>query len=123
MTNPPPARPSLPPLELSPDLHSSYANFVRIAHQPSELVFDFASLLPGGPLPNVHTRLIMSPLGAKLFLRALADNLSRYEAVFGEIAIPGDSSLADHLFRGHPGSSAPPPAEPPPAGPEAPGES
>jgi hypothetical protein len=41
----------------------------------------------------------MSPLGAKLLQRALAENLSRYEAAFGEIKVPGEGSLADFLFR------------------------
>jgi hypothetical protein len=49
----------------------------------------------------------MSPLGAKLFHRALSDNLSRYEAAFGEIKVPGGKSLADFLFR------PTPPEEPP----------
>jgi hypothetical protein len=40
----------------------------------------------------------MSPLGAKLLQRALAENLSRYETAFGEIKIPGENSLADSLF-------------------------
>jgi hypothetical protein len=40
----------------------------------------------------------MSPLGAKLLYRALAENLARYEAAFGEIKVPGESTLADHLF-------------------------
>jgi hypothetical protein len=41
----------------------------------------------------------MSPIGAKLFYRALGDNLSKYEANFGEIKLPGGISLAEHLFR------------------------
>jgi hypothetical protein len=42
----------------------------------------------------------MSPLGAKLFLRALADNVARFEALYGEIVIPaGDAGLANDLFR------------------------
>jgi hypothetical protein len=41
----------------------------------------------------------MSPLGAKLLQRALAENLSKYEAAYGEIKIPGENSLADFLFR------------------------
>jgi hypothetical protein len=43
-----------------------YANLVRIAHSPSELVFDFAHLLPGSGPAKVTARLVMSPLGAKL---------------------------------------------------------
>jgi len=50
----------------------------------------------------------MSPLGAKLFHRALTENLSRYETTFGEITLPGGKSLADYLFR-----QSPPPEEPP----------
>ncbi len=96
--NKPPAPPP-PQLEVPADLATNYANVVRIAHSPSELVFDFAHLLPGVTPARVCTRVVMSPLGAKLLQRALAENLSRYEAAFGEIKIPGESSLADFLFR------------------------
>jgi len=111
MANPPP-HPSgsqLPAMEIPPDLPIEYVNLVRIAHSPSELVFDFAHLLPGSTPAKVTARLVMSPLGAKLFYRALTENLARYEAAFGAISIPGDPSLADNLFR-------------PPATPEKPGE-
>ena len=93
-----PAAPAPPTLELPPDLKTEYANVVRIAHSPSEMVFDFAHLLPGVTPARVCTRVVMSPLGAKLLQRALAENLSRYEAAFGEIKVPGESSLADFLF-------------------------
>ncbi|MDD2696096.1 MAG: DUF3467 domain-containing protein [Anaerolineales bacterium] len=89
----------LPPLELPPGLQIEYSNLVRIAHSLSELVFDFAQLLPGEPRASVLSRIVMSPLGAKLFYRALTDNLAKYEAAFGEIPLPGGSPLADHLFR------------------------
>jgi hypothetical protein len=41
----------------------------------------------------------MSPLGAKLLLRALSENIKRYESSFGEISVPGSHTLADYLFR------------------------
>ena len=94
-----PPNPTPPTLEVPPDLKTDYANVVRIAHSPSELVFDFAHLLPGVTPARVCTRVVMSPLGAKLLQRALAENLSRFEAAFGEIKIPGEGSLADFLFR------------------------
>jgi hypothetical protein len=94
-----PAGQSMPPLEIPESLHVEYANVVRIAHSPSELVFDFAHMLPGASPAQVSSRIVMSPLGAKLFYRALAENLSRYESAFGEINIPGDPNLASHLFR------------------------
>ena len=54
-------------------------------------------------MARVRARLLMSPVGAKLFYRALGENLARYEAAFGEIVLPGDSTLVSDLFRGaHP---------------------
>jgi len=100
-----PPKPQSPhiPLEFPPDLKTDYVNLVRIAHSPSEMVFDFAQLLPGAATVQVKSRIVMSPLGAKLFFRALQENLSKYEAAYGEIVLPRDSTLADQLFR-------PPPA-------------
>jgi len=96
---PRPAAPNIPALEVPHDFPIEYANLVRIAHSPSELVFDFAQLLPGGTPVRLQSRIVMSPLGAKLFARALADNLGKYESAYGEISIPSGSTLADQLFR------------------------
>ena len=111
MSKMPPRSPGakMPPVEIPSDLAAEYANLVRIAHTPSELVFDFAHLLPGAKAAQVSSRIIMSPLAAKLFHRALTENLSKYEAVFGTIETPGNQSLADHLFRPGPPSKQPPP--------------
>lgn len=98
-----PSQPQMPPLEIPPELVVEYVNLVRISHSPSELVFDFAQLLPGSSPARVQSRIVMSPLGAKLFQRALAENLAKYESAFGEISVPGGSTLADHLF--HPPNS------------------
>ncbi|MBN2258270.1 MAG: DUF3467 domain-containing protein [Anaerolineaceae bacterium] len=84
-------------------LQASYANLVRISHSPGELVFDFAQLLPGDTTAEIINRILMSPIGAKLFYHALGDNLKRFESVFGEIRLPGDNNLASTLFKGvHP---------------------
>jgi hypothetical protein len=99
--SPPKPQPTLPPLTVPENLEAIYINLVRIAHSPSELVFDFAHLLPGVSPARVRTRIVMSPLGAKLFQRALTENLHRYETAFGEIPLPGSKTLADFLFR-HP---------------------
>lgn len=115
--NPPrPQGHQLPPMDMSPELTVEYVNLVRIAHSPSEIVFDFAQLLPGYSSAKIQSRIVMSPLGAKLLHRALAENLSKYEAAFGEITIPGGVSLADYLFR----SPEKPPDRPPDKPPENP---
>jgi hypothetical protein len=80
------------------DLETNYSNMVRIAHTPSEIMFDFARLLPGDPHASVVSRVLMSPLSAKLMLQALNENLTKFEAAYGEIKIPTKQSLADFLF-------------------------
>lgn len=85
-------------LDVPPDMQAVYANLVRIAHSPADLVFDFAHLLPGENRARVGARILMSPLSAKLLYRALGENLARYEAAFGEISLPR-SSLAEQLFK------------------------
>jgi len=107
-TAPRPQSPQLPPLEMPANLQIEYVNLVLIAHSPSELVFDFAHLLPGSEPAMVQSRIIMSPLSAKLFQRALAENLAKFEGAYGEILIPSGSSLAAQLFR-PPGSAGQPP--------------
>ncbi|MFN3492623.1 MAG: DUF3467 domain-containing protein [Anaerolineales bacterium] len=110
MTTPPiPPKPAAPTLELPANLEPVYANLARIAHSPSDIVIDFAHLLPGEPRAKISARVIMTPLNVKLLMRALADNLARYEAAFGEINIPNNSSLADNLFKPFQG---PPPEAP-----------
>lgn len=99
MANPQKPTTNQPTIEIPDGMEAVYANLVRIAHSPSELVLDFAHLMPGLTTAKVRTRVIMSPLGAKLLQRALSENLQRFEKAFGEINVPGESSLADHLFR------------------------
>ena len=99
MTSPQKPIKNQPTIEVPSNLEAVYANLVRIAHSPSELVLDFAHLMPGLTTASIRARVIMSPLGAKLLQRALSENLQRYEAAFGEIKVPGDPTLADQLFR------------------------
>lgn len=94
-----PNQPKRPSIILPQDLEAMYANLVRIAHTPSEVMFDFARYLPGDPHAKVVSRVLVSPLSAKLMLNALTENLAKYEAQFGTIEIPQKQSLADFLFR------------------------
>ena len=118
MATPQKPHPAAPVIEVPAGLEAVYANLVRIAHSPSEMVLDFAHLLPGVPTASVRARIIMSPLGVKLLYRALGENLQRYEAAFGEVKVPGEASLADYLFRPTHPPDAPPENKPDsPAGP------
>lgn len=75
------------------------------------MVLDFAHLLPGTTPAKVCARVVMSPLAVKLLHRALTENLARYETAFGEIKLPGESTLADFLFRPPTPPTPPPPKE------------
>ena len=96
-----PPRPSPPSFEIDSSREAVYVNLVRIAHTPSEILLDFARILPGQKAARVLSQVLMSPLSAKLFFRALGDNLSKFEATFGEIRVPGDQRLVEYskLFR------------------------
>jgi len=75
-------------LEMPDTLEAVYANLAVITHSPSEIILDFARLLPNIPKGKVYARVIMTPMNAKLLLRALQTNLGRYEEQFGEIKTP-----------------------------------
>ena len=98
----PPKPSASPTLEIPPGLETVYANLARISHSPADIVIDFAHLLPADTNAVVKARVLMSPISAKLLLRALTENLARYEAAFGDIHVPMNTSLAEHLFRPHP---------------------
>jgi len=68
-----------------------YSNLALITHSPAEFVVDFTRMLPGIPKTKVYARIIMTPQHAKSLLRALDENIKKYESQFGEIKILGDS--------------------------------
>lgn len=87
-------------LEIPADLPATYANFAIISHSPWEIFLDFAQILPNVPKARVRTRLVLTPANAKMLLRALQENIARYEQQHGEIVLPPRApSLADQLFR------------------------
>jgi hypothetical protein len=64
-----------------------YVNFANIVHNPAEFVIDFGRIVPGRPDVRIHSRVITSPLHAKQFLNALAQNVAIYEKNFGTIRL------------------------------------
>ncbi|TAD92931.1 MAG: DUF3467 domain-containing protein [Bacteroidetes bacterium] len=62
-----------------------YANLAIITHSHAEFVIDFVSVMPGTPKSKVKSRLIMTPQHAKRFMKALMENVGRFEAGHGEI--------------------------------------
>jgi hypothetical protein len=86
-------------IEVPPDLDAVYSNFALITHSASEIIIDFACVLPNTPKAKVHARIISTPMHAKLLLRALNENLDKYEAQFGKIQTPADGDdLVQQFF-------------------------
>jgi hypothetical protein len=87
------------PIQIPKDLEPTYANFVLISNSRSEIVLDFAQILPQTKHALVKDRVIMTAFNAKLLHRALGDHIAKFEKRFGEIDLPEGTSLADQLFR------------------------
>lgn len=86
-------------IEIPRNLEPIYANFALISHTASEVIIDLAQVLPNQPQAQVKSRVVMTPLNARLLLRALQDNLTKYESAFGKIQVPGENEgLAQEFF-------------------------
>jgi hypothetical protein len=73
-------------IELSEEVaEGTYANLAIITHSHAEFVVDFVSVMPGTPKSKVKSRIIMTPMHVKRFMRALEENVQRYEADNGPI--------------------------------------
>lgn len=62
-----------------------YANLAIITHSHAEFVIDFVNVMPGTPKSKVKSRLILTPQHAKRFMKALTENIKRFEAANGTI--------------------------------------
>ncbi|UYQ91851.1 DUF3467 domain-containing protein [Chitinophaga horti] len=63
----------------------AYANLAIITHSPSEFVLDFVNVMPGLPKARVKSRIILAPQHAKRLMKALIDNVKKYESAHGTI--------------------------------------
>jgi len=62
-----------------------YANLALISHSGAEFVIDFTRMLPGMPKAIVQARIVLTPQHTKGLLRALEENIKKFEDRFGEI--------------------------------------
>ena len=72
-------------IELSEEIaEGTYSNLAIINHSPSEFVVDFIQMMPGIPKAKVKSRIILTPQHAKRLMKALTDNLTKFENQHGE---------------------------------------
>ncbi|MCB9185717.1 MAG: DUF3467 domain-containing protein [Flavobacteriales bacterium] len=73
-------------IELSEEVADGhYSNLAIITHSTAEFVVDFIKVMPGVPKAKVKTRVVLTPEHAKRFMKALQDNLAKYESEHGTI--------------------------------------
>ena len=80
------AQPNQLNIEISEEVaEGTYANLAIITHSHAEFVIDFVNVMPGTPKSKVKSRIIFTPQHAKRFMKALAENVQKYESVNGPI--------------------------------------
>ena len=81
-------------IELTEEIaDGTYANLAIITHSFAEFVIDFVNVMPGIPKAKVKSRVVMTPQHAKKLMRALIDNVKRYEGANGVIKDEQSNSL------------------------------
>lgn len=73
-------------IELTEEMaDGEYANLAIITHSFAEFVIDFVNVMPNVPKAKVKSRIVMTPQHAKRLMRALIDNVKRFETQYGNI--------------------------------------
>lgn len=67
------------------ELLGQYSNLVVVHHNAEEFTLNFIYIFPTLPQGKLVASMIMSPTHAKRLLRALEENVKRYEAQFGKL--------------------------------------
>jgi uncharacterized protein (DUF1778 family) len=84
-------------IELSDEVAEGiYTNLAIIQHSRSEFVIDFIKMLPGIPKAKVKSRIILTPQHAKKLLKALQENIKKFESMHGSIK---DSEIDNLPFK------------------------
>ena len=60
-----------------------YANNMAVAHTREEFIMDFLMIVP--PTGSVTARVIVSPGHMKRIIKALQENIAKYEQEFGSV--------------------------------------
>ena len=73
-------------IELTEEVaQGEYSNLAIINHSPSEFVIDFIQMMPGVVKAKVKSRVILTPQHAKRLMKALSDNINKFENQHGDI--------------------------------------
>lgn len=101
-TNPPAPHSHQIQIQIDPQQASGvYSNLMMITHRKEEFILDFLFVQPqrtpqGQALANLRSRVITSPEHMKRILKAVEENIARYEAAFGPIQEATDIPKVTH---------------------------
>ena len=62
-----------------------YSNLAIIQHSNQEFVVDFIKVMPGIAKAKVKARIVLTPQHAKRFMHAMAENIRKFESMYGDI--------------------------------------
>ena len=94
-------------IELSPEIAEGiYSNLAMITHSNAEFIIDFIKMMPGIQKAKVKSRIILTPQHAKRLLRALQDNINKFESIHGKINEPSTSDGMPPMTFGGPTAQA-----------------
>lgn len=65
------------------DLKGFYSNLMQTSHTKEEFCLDFFNIFP--PQGILTARVLMSPSHLKRVIKALSENMERYEGKFGKV--------------------------------------
>lgn len=81
-------------IDLDPEIaEGQYSNLAIITHSHAEFVIDFVKMLPGVPKAKVKSRIILTPEHAKRLMKALGENVRKFEAMHGPIKETNDGMI------------------------------
>lgn len=73
-------------IEISEEMaEGTYANLAIITHSHAEFVLDFVNVMPGALKSKVKSRIILTPFHAKRLMKAIVENVQKFEALNGTI--------------------------------------
>jgi hypothetical protein len=73
-------------IELTEEMSEGvYSNLAIITHSTAEFVLDFINVMPNAPKAKVKSRVILAPQHAKRLMKALVENVKKFEQVHGAI--------------------------------------
>jgi hypothetical protein len=93
-------------IELTEEIsEGTYSNLAIITHSNSEFILDFVNVMPGVPKAKVKSRIILTPQHALRLMRALADNIQKFEKMHGQVTALDNDPIIPMNFGGPAGQA------------------